>query len=166
MGDGAGRLRWGLVLASAAVLFAVLVRLVGMPLHAAGYGQPVLGYLNGLGWVLQTPGSTAAYLLRLSSSPYTRGTWVAGLALNVPFYFLVGLFARSVWLLVRPSPAPAAVPLPARRRFLKTGVRLLGAGAVAGIGYAFVEPRWFGVTRRPSPCAACRPPSTACAWCN
>jgi predicted MPP superfamily phosphohydrolase len=143
-GDRKARLRWGLVAASAAVLFAVLVRLVGMPLHAAGVGQPVLDYLNGLGWVLQVPGSTAAYLFHLSPSPYTRGTWVAGLALNMPFYFLIGVFVRVVWFRTRPRPAP----LPARRRFLKAGVRLIGAGAVAGLGYAFAEPRWFGVTHR------------------
>ncbi len=146
MGDRAGRLRWGLGAVVVAASCAALVRLVGMPLHAAGFGQPVLGFVNGLGWVLQAPGSTVAYALHLTTSPYTRGTWLVGLAFNVPFYFLLGIAARGFWR--RARPAPASVPLPARRRFLAAGVRVLGAGAAAGLVYAFAEPRWFGVTRR------------------
>jgi uncharacterized protein len=147
-GNTAGRLRWGLVAAATTVLYIVLIRLVGMPLHAAGIGQPVLGYLNGLGSVLQAPGTSVAFLFRVSQSPYTLTTWLVGLALNVPFYFLVGMFAHSFWLRARPR---AAGPVTARRRFLTTGLRVVGAGAVAGLGYAFAEPRWFSVTRHTFP---------------
>src|SRR5215472_3966021 len=50
-----------------------------------------------------------------------------------------------------PPVAPASGPVPSRRRFLTTGLRVVGGGAVAGLGYAFAEPRWYTVTRRAFP---------------
>jgi predicted MPP superfamily phosphohydrolase len=149
----AGWLRWGVVTAAAVVVYALLLRLLWMPLHAAGIGQPITGYLNGLGWVLQTPGAVAARLLGVTGHPYALRNWLIGLALNVPFYFLLGVLARALWSrsLARPAPvpAPAAVPVPSRRRFLTTSLRVASGGAAAGLGYALVaEPRWYTVTRR------------------
>jgi predicted MPP superfamily phosphohydrolase len=150
---GAGWLRWGLLAAAGALVYGLLVRGLLMPLHASGVGQPVTGYLNGLGWLLHLPGATTAGVLRVTDSPYTLSTWLVGLALDVPFYFLVGVLARSLWLLLRPRvEPPPVVPAASRRRFLKAGLRLAGGGAVAGLGYAMAaEPRWYSVTRRDIP---------------
>ena len=146
MGDGAGRLRWGLGAAAAVVLYALFVRLVGMPLHAAEFGQPVIGYLNGLGWVLQAPGSSAAFQLHTSDSPYTLTTWS-------PAWPSTCRSTSSSACSPTVSGRARAPPRPPRRcrcdrRFLKAGLRVAGAGAVVGLGYAFAEPRWYGVTRR------------------
>jgi predicted MPP superfamily phosphohydrolase len=155
--DGrAGWLRWGLAAVVVGVLYTVLVRFIGLPLHAAGVGQPVTGYLNGLGSLLHAPGLSAVYLLRLSGYPPTLTGWLIGLAFNVPFYFLLGMLARMLWLRVRPSAAPppaepAAAPAPSRRRFLTAGLRLASGGALAGVGYAFAAPRWFQVTHQTFP---------------
>jgi predicted MPP superfamily phosphohydrolase len=148
-----GGWRCGLATAAALVLYVVLVRVVTMPLHAAGFGQPVLGCLNGLGWILLAPGLTAARLLGAGYS-YTPRAWLIGLALNVPLYFLLGVLGRALWPRRRPAvepAAPAAPAAPSRRRFLTTGLRLVGGGAAAGLAYGFVEPHWYTVTRRTVP---------------
>jgi predicted MPP superfamily phosphohydrolase len=148
-GKMARRLRWGLGTAAVVVLFIALVRTVVMPLHAAGIGQPVTSVLNGIGWLLHLPGATLAFGLIGTGSPYALKTWLIGLALNVPLYFLVGLALRVVWLQVRPRRRSSTPPDPARRRFLTAGMRLACGAAAAGVGYAFVaEPRWFTVTNR------------------
>jgi predicted MPP superfamily phosphohydrolase len=156
MSETARRLRWGLTAVAVIVAYALLVRFLVMPLHAAGVGQPVTGYLNGLGALLHMPGASVVHALRLSRFPPTQLGWFLGLALNVPFYFLLGMLAHSLWLRVRPRPAPlpanpAPAAAPSRRRFLTAGLRVAGGGAVAGLGYAFAEPRWFQVTHRTFP---------------
>ncbi len=153
-GAGRARLRWGLLTAAGVFLYGLLVRGLSMPLHAVGIGQPVTAYVNGLGWLLHLPGATAARFVGVADSPYTLKTWLIGLALDVPFYVLVGWLARPLWLRLRPpaEAEPAAVAVPSRRRFLTTGLRVAGAGAAAGLGYALAaEPRWYTVTRRTIP---------------
>jgi hypothetical protein len=151
-GVTANWLRYGLLTAAAVVLYALLVRILWMPLHAAGIGQPITGYLNGLDWILQMPGAFAARLLGVSGNPYVLGNWLVGLALNVPFYFLLGLLGRALWPRTRSRPEPGAAPVPSRRRFLKTSLRVVGGSAAAGLAYAFAaEPRWYTVTRRTFP---------------
>jgi predicted MPP superfamily phosphohydrolase len=150
-GGAAGGLRWGLLTAAGVFFYGLLVRGLSMPLHAIGIGQPVTAYVNGLGWLLHLPGGTAAGALGLASSPYNLQTWLIGLALDVPLYFLVGLLARAVWLRLRPhaEPAPVADSAPSRRHFLRTSLRLVGGSAAAGLGYALAaEPHWYTVTRR------------------
>jgi predicted MPP superfamily phosphohydrolase len=139
--------RWGLATTTTLTLYALLVRFGLLPLHVAEIGQPVTGYLNGLGWLLHMPGAYAASVLVKTGHPTGQSTWLVGLVLNLPFYFLLGMAAHSGWLRLRPRAAPP--PSPSRRRFLTTGVRLATGGAAAGLAYAFVaEPRWFTVTRR------------------
>lgn len=155
-GGAATWLRSGFLVAAAAVLYAILVRKLLMPLHAAGIGQPVTGYLNGLGWIVQLPGVAAVRLLGVTSHPYILRNWLVSLALNVPFYFLFGILARSLWRRTRPRAEPGAKPpaptTPSRRGFLKTSLRVVSGGAAAGLAYSFVaEPRWFTVTRRTFP---------------
>jgi predicted MPP superfamily phosphohydrolase len=155
-GGAATWLRSGLLTAAAAVLYAILVRTTFVPLHAAAIGQPVTGYLNGLGWIVQLPGVAAARLLGVTGHPYVLRNWLACLALNLPFYFLLGLLARALWRrtrpLAKPGTAPAEPATPSRRRFLRTSLRVVSGGAAAGLAYSFVaEPRWFTVTRRTFP---------------
>jgi predicted MPP superfamily phosphohydrolase len=152
----AGLLRWGLGGVAVAVSYVLATRFLGVPLHAAGIGQPVIGYLNGIGSVLHSPGAAVLHAQRLSGFPPTLRAWLVGLALDVPLYFLLGLLARALWLRARPRAAPAPADpapneAPSRRHFLTAGLRLAGGGAVAGLGYAFVEPRWFQVTHRTFP---------------
>jgi predicted MPP superfamily phosphohydrolase len=128
------------------------MRVLWMPLHAAGVGQPITGYLNGLGWVLQMPGAFAARLLGVTGHPYQLGNWLVGLACNVPVYFLLGLLWHALWPRARLHAAPGGTPVPSRRRFLTTGLRVVSGGAAAGLAYAFVaEPRWYTVTNRTFP---------------
>src|SRR5262249_45933642 len=73
--------------------------------------------------LLHAPGAAAAYVLGMRHYPITPLAWFIGLALNVPFYFLLGLLGRMLWLRIRPSAAPppaqpAAPPPPSRRPFL------------------------------------------------
>ena len=103
------RYRYGLLAAAAYLLYAVLMRVLWMPLHAAGVGQPVTGYLNGLGWVLQMPGAFAARRLGVTGHPYLLGNWLVGLALNVPVYFLLGVLCGALWS-DRPLDEPSARP--------------------------------------------------------
>jgi len=146
------RYRYGLLAAAAYLLYAVLMRVLWMPLHAAGVGQPVTGYLNGLGWVLQMPGAFAARRLGVTGHPYLLGNWLVGLALNVPVYFLLGVLCGALWSRARPRAEPGVTPVPSRRRFLKTSLRVVSGGAAAGLAYAFVaEPRWYTITRRTFP---------------
>ncbi len=151
-GKAASRLRWALGTTAVVVLYIILVRILLMPLHAAGIAQPITSFLNGIGWLLQIPGGTAAFVLIATGTPYAIKTWLIGLALNALFYCLVGLLLRAVWYQVRLQRRPSAEPDPGRRRFLTAGVRLACGGAVAGVGYAFLaEPRWFTVTQRTFP---------------
>jgi predicted MPP superfamily phosphohydrolase len=154
-GAAAAGVRLGLLAAAAFVLYGLFIHGVGEPLHAAGTGQRILAYLNGLNYVLQAPGWSLARALGLRLSPYTPATWWAGLALGVPFSFSVAFLGRALWALTyrpRPPPAPAAEPAPSRRLFLKAGLQLAGGGAAAGLAYALVgEPRWYTVTHRPFP---------------
>jgi len=136
---------------AAAAVYVLLVRTVSMPLHAAGVGQPVTSYVNGLGGILQMPGAAASYLIGVKGGLRGPTAWLVSLGLDLPFYFLLGLLARSLWSRTRPSPQPEAAtpaPIPTRRRFLQTGLRLAAGAGVAGFAYAFAEPRWYTVTRR------------------
>src|SRR5262249_16098166 len=76
--------------------------------------------------------------------------WWFALVVNGVFYFLIGLALGKLWGwtgAVPSRPAPEAGSGYSRRRFLRTGLKVVGTGAVVGLGYALaVEPRWFQVT--------------------
>jgi predicted MPP superfamily phosphohydrolase len=149
-------IRFGLCLALAIAAYANLVRWLLRPLHAQGLGQPVLGFLNGLDHLFQAPGfKTAAHLGLHSGHHLSLTAWFFSLCVNSIGYFLVGLLLGAVWQwastrMSRP-PAPSR-SADSRRRFLRTGMQLVGGGAAAGLGYALVlEPRWFQVTHQVLP---------------
>jgi predicted MPP superfamily phosphohydrolase len=125
-------------------------------LHALGYAQPLLGFLNGLDHVVQAPGLSVANALRLRSDHHTSTlAWGVSAGVNLPVYWTLGWLAAIAWQRTsRPwsntNPSSAIVPTTiTRRRFLTTGVTLAGGTAVAGFAYAWLaEPRWFTVTRQ------------------
>jgi predicted MPP superfamily phosphohydrolase len=143
---------------TAAVITAYAVCLEGLlkPLHARGHLQAVLDCLNALDRLLQLPGTHGSYRLGLREGHhYTLQAWLISRLLSGAVYALAAFVVRAGWLLaVRPRPAEAArttppAPVLSRRRFLGAGMKVLGGGLAAGVGYALViEPRWFGVTRR------------------
>jgi predicted MPP superfamily phosphohydrolase len=145
-------IRFGLFTAAAVTASAVFVQTVLRPLHAGGCLQSLLGPLNGLADLLQFPGTNAlqrAYSL-VGYLPSTTA-WFIVLALNAIFYFVGGFVFRILWCwMIGPRPAGVATPeRSSRRRFLGLGVKALGGGVAAGVGYGLiVEPRRLEVTHR------------------
>jgi predicted MPP superfamily phosphohydrolase len=148
----AAGVRAGWITAAAVTAFAVLAYWVVRPLHEHGEGQPVLAFLQGVDCLLQAPGLLVAEYLGLRADHHTSApVWFFSLALNAVIYFVIGRRAYvHLWPRLRPAVlAPPSGGVVSRRRFLAWGVRGLGAGAAAGLGYSLlVEPRWLGVTRR------------------
>jgi predicted MPP superfamily phosphohydrolase len=144
--------RAGLITAAVVAAFSTLTFWVLGPLHERGEAQPVLAFVQGLDYLLQAPGLAVAQALGLRAGHHTTAlVWAVGLAVNLVVYFVLGAWVRR---LVRPALAPGAAPGPAcsRRRFLAWGAAGLGAGAAAGLGYAFlIEPRHLTVSRRQIP---------------
>jgi predicted MPP superfamily phosphohydrolase len=138
-------------LTAAIAAYAIFAFWVLKPLHAQELAQSLLGFLIGLDHVLQAPGLWLATALGVRSGHHTAlSAWLFGLLLNGIGYFLVGLVLGTLWRwtsATSPCPSPEAGAGYSRRRFLRTGIKVLGGGAVAGLGYALVvEPRWFQVT--------------------
>jgi predicted MPP superfamily phosphohydrolase len=140
--------RWGLAAALAVAAYANLVHWVLKPLHARGVGQPLTGFLNGLDFLVQLPGTGFALRQHFRVGNHaTPAVWLLILGINLLFYFVAG-FALRTRFRMAPSPAPSPCPRLSRRRFLTGGVRIAGGIAVAGLGYGLLaEPRWFRVTR-------------------
>jgi len=65
-------------------------------LHQLGYGQSVLGYINGAGHILQMPGFTVAEFSGLRPGHYwTWPAFICGVGMNLVFYLIVfGAWAR------------------------------------------------------------------------
>jgi predicted MPP superfamily phosphohydrolase len=144
--------RRGLAAAVAVAAHANLVQWVLKPLHARGLGQRFTGFLNGLDFLVQLPGTAVALRSHFRVGYHeTPAVWLLILGINLLFYFLAGI---CLWAVFRraPCPAPSSGPRLARRRFLTGGLRLAGGIAVAGVGYGLLaEPRWFRVSRRRFP---------------
>jgi predicted MPP superfamily phosphohydrolase len=120
------------------------------PLHAAGWGQVPIGFVNGLDRLLQTPGLAIVLALGLRTEHSTTLSWWAiAVSINALTYFLIGYELRYLWLRYGTRPTSPEVAVPSRRRFLIRGAQVAGGGALAGLGYALVaEPRWFEVSHR------------------
>jgi predicted MPP superfamily phosphohydrolase len=130
------------------------------PLHEQGLYQPVVGFLNGLDYLLQLPGAVLATILILRAGYDAEAAcWLLGVAINFCLYFWAGFRAWSLWqwAVARPAVQPPPVKNEAsgseqrvsRRQCLAAGMRLFGGGVAAGLGYGLViEPRWFTVTHR------------------
>ncbi len=150
--------RFGLIAVGVISAYAVLAHVALRPLHEHGYLQPVIGFLQGLDYILQAPGLGLAQRLGLRAGHHTTtGAWAFSLTINAVVYFLLALYVRRLFQR-RPrgqTPAPPAqadAPAPSRRRFLAYGVRAVTAGAGAALGYSLlVEPRRFVVSRREIP---------------
>jgi predicted MPP superfamily phosphohydrolase len=148
--------RFGFWLTAAITAYAQLVFWVFKPLHARGLGQPLLGFLDGLDYFLQAPGLMAALGLGLRDGHhFSLFGWLFGLVLNGIVYFLAGLLLAALWQwagATSPRPPPAVGSAPSRRGFLRTSLKVVGGGAVAGLGYGLVvEPRWFQISHRVVP---------------
>src|SRR6516165_2926592 len=147
--------RFGLWLAAMVTAYGVLTYWIFRPLHAQGFAQSLLGFLNGFDQILQAPGLWLAATVGVRSGHHSSpGAWFFRLVLNAIGYFLVGLALAGVWRwsggasCARASRSVPTTQGPAisRRGVLLTGIKLLGGGALAGLGYALVgEPRWFQV---------------------
>ena len=143
--------------------FIVVVDCVFVRIHANGWGQPVIGFLDAIGAVLQFPALYIVVNARLSDGPRTTtGVWVIMLALNLIIWaVMVRLLLH--FMFPRRSAAPqtrteeptaetVAARGPSRRMFLATGTRLAVAGvAGTGIYSVFVGSRWFETTHRIHP---------------
>jgi len=156
--------RFGLLTAAVTALYASLAYTVLRPAHERGCCQSVTAYGNAVDDLIQYPGRALGASLGLGLDHHTlEETWRYTLAVNCLLYFLLGLLI-SLWRhrAAQPRPTPVETP-PAtgtppqsrfggRRRLLRVGLGLAGAGAAAGLGDAlFVEPRWFRVSRRVFP---------------
>jgi predicted MPP superfamily phosphohydrolase len=146
--------RAGLLLSALVTAFSVLTYWGLRPLHERGQYQPVLGFFQGLEWLLQAPGAKLGPLLGVIAHHHrTPDVWLFGLAVNFVGYFLAGLVGVALWRRLTHLPAPAAeeagtAPPCSRRRFLSGGVRALEVGAAGALGYSLlVEPRRLSVTR-------------------
>jgi uncharacterized protein len=138
------------------------------PLHARGWGQGLLGQIEGVASVAQFPGYLVIHKTGLRaalSPPHSVSTlaWIVLLAFNVPIWTVTLRLVLGVLFPprkvsepasdeTRPEPQPQPATLPSRRRFLVGGARVAvaGFGGVTAYGM-FVEPRWFQVSRRTFP---------------
>jgi len=152
--------RWGIWIAVAITAYSAFASWVLAPLHAAAWCQPVLDYFNALAGALQFLGYCAvrATLARLGHTS-DEVAWVLIYAVNAALAFTAVVALRVFWRrVIAPRPLSLAeAPIEAasagqrlsRRWFLGTGLKVLGGGAVAVVGYSmFVEPRWPRVTRQ------------------
>jgi predicted MPP superfamily phosphohydrolase len=148
-------LRFGFYLAVALAAYVGIVLGVLEPLHARGLGQPLTGFLNGLGHVLQVVGLRIVYDLGLRTAHHlTTGPLLISVGLNVVVAFLAGFLLRAFWHWAASLLPPRPLPVEgfSRRRFLTTGLKIAGGSAAAGFGYTWlVEPRWFSITRQVFP---------------
>jgi predicted MPP superfamily phosphohydrolase len=143
--------------------FGVLADLIAAPLHAAGHGQGLLGYVVGAGHILDMIGFAAAEWTGLH--PGHTWTWrgfVAALVVNLIFWTVVALVwgnirrrlkvARNETRFIRSSDSGPDVPRFSRRHLiLGSGRAMAGVGlGVGGYGF-FAEARWFEVTGREVP---------------
>lgn len=127
-------------------MFIVLADWVASPLHARGWGQPVLGFLNGLSRVLQFPGLVMAQATGIRVGHHTSGVaWVAVVAFSLPIYFVVVACIRRLMSWTPGVRAPneatprkgvSSAPSHSRRQFLRVGKGLAVGGAAAGFGYS------------------------------
>ncbi len=163
------------------LLVNVLIALTDLttaPLHAHGRGQDVLGYVNGIGQILQLPGFTVSEMIGLR--PGHRWTWSAfycGMGINLVFYAIVfaaaarwGRWGRRRQVITEHEYEFGVGPddddvkqenrvedhLPgqrlSRRALIMGGGRaIVGGAAAAGAWGFFAEARWFEVTRRQIP---------------
>lgn len=158
----AGIVGFGLATAAVIAVYANLAHWLLLPLHARGYGQSSIAYLNALDHLLQAPGYQVVSRLG-HQSPYHHMVWrrwLFSVGINALVDFVIGCALRLVWLRTRTSKVAADasfVPTGesltsserSRRHFLRTGLRLVGGGAAAGLVYGLaVEPHWFRITRR------------------
>jgi predicted MPP superfamily phosphohydrolase len=146
-----GGLRFGLGLTAIVAVFSAAVNWALGPLHAAGWGQPWLAFVNGLGYLLQLPGLRFADRLGLRPEHHlSRPGWWVCLGVNLVVYFLSGLLVRVAWLRRSAPRAKATLfadePSQSRRAFLRNGTKVAAGSALAGLGYALIaEPRWLEV---------------------
>jgi predicted MPP superfamily phosphohydrolase len=148
--SGQSRLpRFGLVVAAAVTTYAVLVYTILRPLHEQGVLQSVIAFLQGLDYVLQSPGIGVAQRLGLRAGHHTTfPAWAVSLTVNAVAYFVLAVYVRRLFRRPR-SAESSSVAVPARRRFLGYGLKAVGAAAGAVLGYALVvEPRRFKVSQR------------------
>jgi predicted MPP superfamily phosphohydrolase len=139
--------RVGFATAVAISAFAALAWWALRPLHEAGYGQPLLGYVQGLDHLLQAPALLAAQRVGLRAGRHTTpAAWGFAVTVNAGCWFLVGAIVGSLW---HGLASPPSAPRLSRRRFLKGGLQLACAGAGIGLGYGLlVEPRRFVIRRQ------------------
>jgi predicted MPP superfamily phosphohydrolase len=154
-GGVADSLRFGFFIGAAVAAFGVFVRGVVKPLHEEGWFQPLTAFLNSVDRLIQLPGTSVANLAGFSPGLYTPArAWLAGVVANGAIYGLAAFLLRALWRrAVRTGGQAASADRPAevlsRRRFLGRGLKVLGGGAAAWLGYMVaVEPRWFGTSHR------------------
>ncbi len=138
----------GAITAGIVTTYAIAVAFVLKPLHARGYAQSVLGYLNGLDHVFQSAAYRVTGYLGLRPQYHTTTVaWVVGVALSAGMFFLLGMVVAFLWRWTRRTSTPEN--LSSRRRFLRASLVIAGAGAATGLGYALLgEPRRPEVTHR------------------
>jgi predicted MPP superfamily phosphohydrolase len=143
-------------------LFVALSDWVLQSLHARGWMQRPLAFVDGFASILKFPGYTVIHrtgIREALSSPHriSVSAWFILILINTVFW-MVALRLLLGILFPRKSPAEIAEqdasmqPMTSRRRFLTSTARVAAGGLTTATAYSMLlETRWFGVSRRKFP---------------
>jgi predicted MPP superfamily phosphohydrolase len=152
------RYRYALWVALAVALLVGTAEFIFAPLHSAGRGQAVLGYVLGAAHLLNMPGFTLVQVAGMQARDgWTIRPVLLAIAASSAFWGLaVAIVIRFQNKLSAPgSGAPLESPggssVSRRELFVSGGRILAAAGSAAGSWGFFAESRWWQVTHRKYP---------------
>jgi predicted MPP superfamily phosphohydrolase len=145
--------RYALWLSLTVAALVAVAEVAAAPIHAAGFGQGVLGYLLGAAHLLNLPGFTAAEVTgRLSRHGWTWGGLALAVSVSGIFWGLTAAICIRIGSRVQGSGfrvQESSERVVSRRQLLLGGGRAVAAaGMGVGAWSFFAESRWFEVTRR------------------
>jgi predicted MPP superfamily phosphohydrolase len=160
---GANQRKWRIPAAISAgiIVYLVLADCILSRVHARGWAQSALGFINSIAAVMEFPGFYVILRARLRDHHVTpTPVWLLILVIDFALWMIV---ARVAMQLLGRSGAPKgdSEDIPAsradscctsRRSFITSTARMATVG-VAGVGAysAFFESRWFEITHRVHP---------------